>query len=53
MIPGLRAGRFDTINTGLFWTDERSKLLFMVPYAQQAISVYTLPDKQAQLRQVR
>ena len=44
MIPGLRAGRFDTINTGLFWTEERSKLLFMVPYAQQAISVYTLPD---------
>ena len=44
MIPGLRAGRFDTIDTGLFWTEERSKLLFMVPYAQQAISVYTLPD---------
>jgi polar amino acid transport system substrate-binding protein len=44
MIPGLRAGRFDTINTGLFWTEERSKLLFLVPYAQQAISVYTVPD---------
>ena len=44
MIPGLRAGRFDTIDTGLFWTEERSKLLFMVPYAQQAISIYTLPD---------
>ena len=44
MIPGLRAGRFDTINTGLFWTEERSKLLFMVPYAEQAVSVYTLPD---------
>lgn len=44
MIPGLRAGRFDTINTGLFWTEERSKLFYMVPYAQQAISVYTLPN---------
>ena len=44
MIPGLRSGRFDTINTGLFWTEERSKLMFMVPYAQQAVSVYTLPD---------
>ena len=43
MIPGLRAGRFDTIDTGLFWTEERSKLLYLVPYAQQAISVYTLP----------
>ena len=44
MIPGLRSGRFDTINTGLFWTEERSKLFYMVPYAQQAISVYTPPD---------
>lgn len=44
MIPGLRAGRFDTINTGMFWTEERSKLFYMVPYAQQSISVYTLPD---------
>jgi len=44
MIPGLRAGRFDTINTGLFWTEERSKLFYLVPYAQQAVSVVTLPD---------
>jgi len=43
MIPGLRAGRFDTINTGLFWTEERSAMFYMVPYAQQAISIYTLP----------
>lgn len=44
MAPGLRANRFDTINTGLFWTEERSKLFYMVPYAQQLSSVYTLPD---------
>jgi polar amino acid transport system substrate-binding protein len=44
MIPGLRAGRFDTINTGLFWTEERSKMLFLVPYAQQAISIFTDPQ---------
>jgi polar amino acid transport system substrate-binding protein len=43
MIPGLRAGRFDTINTGLFWTEERSKMLYLVPYAVQAISIYTDP----------
>ena len=49
MIPGLRAGRFDAIDTGLFWTEERSKLLFMVPYAQQAISVYTLPDSRLEI----
>jgi polar amino acid transport system substrate-binding protein len=44
MIPGLQAKRFDAIDTGLFWTEERSKLLFMVPYAQQALSVYTVPE---------
>jgi len=49
MIPGLRAGRFDTINTGLFWTEERSRLFFLVPYAQQAIGVYTLPNSRLQI----
>ncbi len=44
MTPGLRASRFDTINTGMFWTEERSHLFYMVPYAQQAISIYGLPD---------
>ncbi len=43
MIPGLKANRFDTINTGMFWTEERSKMFYLVPYAQQAISVYTDP----------
>ena len=43
MIPALQAGRFDMINTGMFWTEERSKLMFMIPYAQQAMSIYTLP----------
>jgi polar amino acid transport system substrate-binding protein len=43
MIPGLKANRFDTINTGMFWTEERSKMFYVVPYAQQAISVYTDP----------
>ena len=49
MIPGLRAGRFDTINTGLFWTEERSKMLYLVPYAQQAISIYTDPASSLKL----
>src|SRR4030088_2275098 len=49
MIPGLRGGRFDTINTGLFWTDERSKMLYLVPYAQQAISVHTDPKSDLKL----
>ena len=52
MIPGLKAGRFDTINTGLFWTDERSKILFLVPYAQQALSIYTDPKGTLKLDKV-
>jgi polar amino acid transport system substrate-binding protein len=39
MIPALQAGRFDGIHTAMFWTEERSKVAYMVPYALQAISV--------------
>jgi polar amino acid transport system substrate-binding protein len=42
MVPALRAGRFDGIDTGMFWTEERAKLMFMVPYAQQAIGVFAM-----------
>jgi len=38
MIPGLAAKRWDMINTGIFWTEDRSKLMYMVPYEQAAIS---------------
>jgi polar amino acid transport system substrate-binding protein len=44
MIPALGAGRIDGIDTGMFWTEERSKLMYMVPYAIQAISVVVAPD---------
>ncbi len=40
MVPALKGGRFDAIDTGIFWTEERSKIMFMVPYAQQAIGVF-------------
>lgn len=39
MIPGLQAGRWDLINTGIFWTPERAKLMQMIPYESQAISI--------------
>ncbi len=39
MVPALQAGRFDGINTGFFWTEARSKLFYLVPYALQSISV--------------
>lgn len=44
MIPAMNAGRIDGIDTGMFWTEERSKLMYMVPYAVQAISVVVAPD---------
>jgi len=40
MIPGLKANRFDAIDTGLFFTEERSKMMYLVPHAQQALSVF-------------
>ncbi len=39
MIPGLQAGRWDIINTGIFWTEERAKMMQMITYEQQAISI--------------
>ncbi|RYF62744.1 MAG: ABC transporter substrate-binding protein, partial [Comamonadaceae bacterium] len=41
MIPGLAAGRWDVINTGIFYTDERAKLMQMLQYEDQAISIST------------
>lgn len=38
MIPGLAARRWDMINTGIFWTEERSRLMYMVPYERAAVS---------------
>jgi polar amino acid transport system substrate-binding protein len=39
MIPGLAARRWDMINTGMFFTEERQRLMWLVRYEQQAISV--------------
>ena len=39
MIPGLGSGRWDGINTSMFWTEERSKLMFTVPFGLSAIGV--------------
>ena len=41
MIPGLQAGRWDVINTGIFYTEERAKLMQMLNYEDQAISIST------------
>jgi len=47
MFPALAASRFDGIDTGMFWTEERSKIVYTVPYAQQAISVVVLDSSKA------
>jgi len=41
MIPGLQAGRWDMINTGIFYTEERAKLMQLIRYEDQAISIST------------
>ncbi len=37
MVPGLAARRWDMINTGIYWTEERSKLMYMVPTERSSL----------------
>ncbi|WP_210288086.1 ABC transporter substrate-binding protein [Martelella radicis] len=46
MIPGLQSGRWDLINTGIFYTEERAGLMQMIPYENQAISISVAPDNE-------
>jgi polar amino acid transport system substrate-binding protein len=39
MVPGLQTGRWDAINTGIFFTAERAKMMQMIRYEGQAISI--------------
>jgi polar amino acid transport system substrate-binding protein len=39
VIPGLQGGRWDLINSGMFFTEERAELMELVPYEVQAIAV--------------
>lgn len=50
MVPALRAGRFDGIDTGMFWTEERSRLMYMVPFAQQSIGVFGMSSSNITLK---
>lgn len=38
-IPGLQAGRWDVSITGMFYTPERARILYMLLYELQAISI--------------
>ncbi|NIF79430.1 transporter substrate-binding domain-containing protein [Paraburkholderia sp. Cy-641] len=44
MIPALKAARIDGINTGMFWTEERSKMMYTVPYAISTLDVVVSPQ---------
>lgn len=52
MIPGLQAGRWDMINTGIFFTAERAKMMQMIAYEQQAISISIPMDKKGSVAKV-
>jgi polar amino acid transport system substrate-binding protein len=49
MIPGLQGGRWDMINTGIFFTEERAKIMQMIPYENQAISISVAPDSKKEI----
>lgn len=38
-IPGLANGRWDMINTGMYYTEERSRVMRMVPYVVNALAI--------------
>lgn len=52
MIPGLKGGRWDMIDTGIFFTPERAKLMQMIPYEMQAISISVPPDAKAAVTKI-
>lgn len=52
MIPGLAARRWDMINTGMFYTEERQRLMYLVRYEQQAISVSVARGNPRNIRRV-
>ena len=53
MIPGLAARRWDMINTGMFYTEERAKLMYLVRYEEQAISISVPRGNPRKITQVR
>lgn len=38
-IPGLASKRWDMINTGLYYTEERSKIMHLIPYRVNALAL--------------
>ena len=38
-IPGLQSKRWDMINTGLYFTEERAKIMYLIPYTINALAL--------------
>lgn len=47
--PALRGGRSDGIHTGMFWTEERSKAMFLVPYGLTGLDLVAAPNRKITL----
>ncbi len=43
-IPGLANKRWDMVNTGMYYTEERSKIMRMVPYVVNALAIVVEAD---------
>lgn len=52
-VPGLAAKRWDMINTGIFYTEERSKLMYMVPYERAALSFMVARNNPQGIKEVK
>lgn len=52
MVPGLQGGRWDMINTGIFFTPARAKMMYMIPYESQAVSISTPPAGAATITKI-
>lgn len=52
MVPGLQGGRWDMINTGIFFTPARAKMMYMIPYESQAVSISTSPADAANITKI-
>lgn len=50
MVPGLQGERWDVINAGLFLTEERRKILWMIPYENLAISISTTIGSETEIK---
>jgi polar amino acid transport system substrate-binding protein len=50
MVPGLQSGRWDAIDTGIFFTPERAKIMQMIPYESQAISISVPPGSDVSIK---